>query len=83
MLILILTCRWHKNYLRLVNQREELGGEPGGADPEFRLPPAIAGGVLVPIGLFWFGWSTYDFSQFPHHQEKRTDRMLGIPRFIG
>lgn len=50
---------WHKNYVRLVQQREQDGGEPGGAEPEYRLPPAIAGGILVPIGLFWFGWTTY------------------------
>lgn len=50
---------WHKNYVRLVRQREQNGGEPGGAEPEYRLPPAIAGGLLVPIGLFWFGWTTY------------------------
>lgn len=50
---------WHKNYVRLVRNREKNGGEPGGADPEFRLPPAIAGAVMVPIGLFWFGWTTY------------------------
>ncbi|MCJ1305189.1 hypothetical protein MMC08_008003 [Hypocenomyce scalaris] len=50
---------WHKNYMRLVQNRERGGGEPGGAEPEFRLPPAIAGGILVPIGLFWFGWTTY------------------------
>ncbi|KAI9877664.1 MAG: hypothetical protein M1830_003183 [Pleopsidium flavum] len=50
---------WHKNYVRLVRQREQDGGEPGGAEPEYRLPPAIAGGILVPIGLFWFGWTTY------------------------
>jgi hypothetical protein len=50
---------WHRNYVRLVRQREQNGGEPGGAEPEYRLPPAVAGGILVPIGLFWFGWSTY------------------------
>ena len=50
--------RWHKNYVRLVNQRESQGGEPGGAEPEYRLPPAIGGALLVPIGLFWFGWTT-------------------------
>lgn len=27
--------------------------------PEWRLPPAIAGGVLFAIGLFWFGWTGY------------------------
>ncbi len=52
---------WHRNYIRLVQQREQDGGEPGGAEPEYRLPPAIAGGLLVPIGLFWFGWSMYSW----------------------
>ncbi|KAI0121463.1 putative bicyclomycin resistance protein [Hypoxylon sp. NC0597] len=28
-------------------------------EPEFRLPPAIAGGFLAPIGLFIFAWSAY------------------------
>jgi hypothetical protein len=50
---------WHKNYVRLVRRREEMGGEPGGSEPEFRLPPAIAGAILVPVGLFSFGWTTY------------------------
>jgi hypothetical protein len=50
---------WAKNYLRLVKNREAAGGEPGGSEPEYRLPPAILGGVLVPIGIFWFGWTTY------------------------
>lgn len=45
---------WHKNYVRLVENREKNGGEPGGSEPEYRLPPAVAGGVLVPIGLFWY-----------------------------
>ena len=44
---------WHKNYLRLVQRRELDGGEPGGSEPEYRLPPAILGGLLVPLGLFW------------------------------
>lgn len=55
---------WVKNYLRLVaNYRAAnptLPGEtPQKPPPEFRLPPTIAGCVLVPIGLFWFGWTTY------------------------
>ncbi|KAL9603808.1 MAG: hypothetical protein Q9219_000917 [cf. Caloplaca sp. 3 TL-2023] len=44
---------WHRNYVRLVRKREADGGEKGGTEPEYRLPPAIAGGILVPIGLFW------------------------------
>ncbi|KAL2164452.1 hypothetical protein VTH06DRAFT_3668 [Thermothelomyces fergusii] len=30
---------------------------PGLAPPEARLPPAIVGSVLLPIGLFWFAWT--------------------------
>lgn len=44
---------WRRHYLRLVQDREKRGGDPGGSEPEYRLPPAIAGGILVPIGLFW------------------------------
>lgn len=50
---------WHKNYVRLIKKREERTGEIGGSEPEYRLPPAIAGAVLVPIGMFLFGWTTY------------------------
>ena len=46
---------WRRHYLRLVQDREKRGGDPGGSEPEYRLPPAIAGGILVPIGLFWYG----------------------------
>ncbi|KAL2069451.1 hypothetical protein VTL71DRAFT_14130 [Oculimacula yallundae] len=50
---------WHKNYARLIRQREERTGEIGGSEPEYRLPPSICGAVLVPIGLFMFAWTTY------------------------
>ncbi|KAA8565599.1 hypothetical protein EYC84_009451 [Monilinia fructicola] len=50
---------WHKNYARLVKQREQVTGEVGGSEPEYRLPPAILGAVLVPVGLFIFAWTTY------------------------
>lgn len=50
---------WHKNYSRLVKNRELATGEKGCSEPEYRLPPAIAGAILVPIGLFMFGWTTY------------------------
>lgn len=29
----------------------------GRAPPEARLPPALIGSVLLPIGLFWFAWT--------------------------
>lgn len=28
-----------------------------GSEPEYRLIPAIPGSVLIPTGLFWFGWT--------------------------
>jgi hypothetical protein len=34
-------------------------GIQGSSEPEFRLPPAIAGALLVPAGIFMFGWSAY------------------------
>ncbi|KAF2144372.1 uncharacterized protein K452DRAFT_349533 [Aplosporella prunicola CBS 121167] len=34
--------------------------DPSGfAPPEARLPPAIIGGIAIPIGLFWFAWTNY------------------------
>jgi hypothetical protein len=42
-----------------MRDRERATNEPGGSEPEFRLPPAIVGAPLVTIGLFWFGWTTY------------------------
>jgi multidrug resistance protein len=29
----------------------------GVAPPEARLPPAMVGGIAIPIGLFWFAWT--------------------------
>ena len=42
---------------RLIEKNHENTG--GGSEPEYRLPPVILGGILIPIGLFWFGWTTY------------------------
>ncbi|KAJ8112603.1 hypothetical protein OPT61_g5062 [Boeremia exigua] len=50
---------WRRIYGRLVRQREAQGGEPGGSEPEFRLPSTILGAWVVPIALFGFGWTTY------------------------
>ncbi|KAF2679817.1 MFS general substrate transporter [Lentithecium fluviatile CBS 122367] len=50
---------WRRCYERLVRQQEAQGGEPGGSEPEFRLPSTIAGAFVVPIALFGFGWTTY------------------------
>ncbi|ETS82306.1 hypothetical protein PFICI_07308 [Pestalotiopsis fici W106-1] len=44
---------WHRVHNKLV-------AENGGvSEPEFRLPSAVAGAFLVPVGLFWFAWSAY------------------------
>ncbi|KAK1847189.1 major facilitator superfamily transporter [Colletotrichum chrysophilum] len=29
----------------------------GTSEPEFRLPPAMVGALLIPVGLFWYGWT--------------------------
>lgn len=43
---------WSKCYQRLVRRREQQGGEAGGSEPEFRLPPTIVGAFVVPVALF-------------------------------
>ncbi|KAK5990200.1 MFS-type efflux pump MFS2 [Cladobotryum mycophilum] len=42
----------NKRYERLV-----AASPTGMAPPEARLPPAIIGSVLIPVGLFWFAWT--------------------------
>ncbi|KAI5864176.1 MFS general substrate transporter [Durotheca rogersii] len=44
---------WRRIYLRLIAQNN------GAPEPEFRLPPAIAGAFLCPIGLFIFAWTAF------------------------
>ena len=36
----------------------EMHGKPV---PEERLPPMIIGAIVLPIGLFWFGWYALNF----------------------
>ncbi|KAF2760246.1 MFS general substrate transporter [Pseudovirgaria hyperparasitica] len=52
---------WRQYREYLVRQREQQGGEPGGSEPEYRLPPTILGAILIPVSLFGFGWTTYSF----------------------
>lgn len=60
MLLAILTDGiWQRVRMRLMRRLEEETGVPGSMEPEFRLPPTIAGACLAPIGLFIFAWSTY------------------------
>jgi MFS family permease len=42
------------------NLRQKLiAKNKGKSEPEYRLPSGILGGILVPIGLFWFSWTTF------------------------
>lgn len=38
-------------YIHLKEKHNNIG------KPEFRIPPMFIGSVLIPIGLFWYGWS--------------------------
>ncbi|KAL4754436.1 hypothetical protein BDW72DRAFT_166104 [Aspergillus terricola var. indicus] len=47
---------WRRIYKKLEKKANEVGEN---FQPEWRLPPAIAGGPLVTIGLFIFAWTIY------------------------
>lgn len=38
--------------------KKQASGHDGQMKPEFRLPPMVPGGVLIPVGLFIYGWTT-------------------------
>ena len=38
-------------------RRRQLAANNGEREPEFRLPPAAFGAILLPVSLFWFGWT--------------------------
>ncbi|KAI1420188.1 major facilitator superfamily domain-containing protein [Xylaria sp. FL1777] len=44
---------WHSVHRRLVRRNH------GVPEPEFRLASSILGAVMVPIGLFWFAWTSW------------------------
>ena len=46
---------WRRNYQRLVRNNG------GVSEPEFRLPPTIAGIVIVPLSLIGFAFTTYSY----------------------
>ncbi|KAG7057435.1 hypothetical protein JMJ77_0004823 [Colletotrichum scovillei] len=50
---------WHKVRIRLMLKNKGQGENGDGSEPEFRLPPAMFGSILVPMGIFIFGWSMY------------------------
>jgi glucose uptake protein GlcU len=39
--------------------RARIAHDPSKQTPEERLDPALIGGVLLPVGLFWFAWTTF------------------------
>lgn len=43
----------------------QIASTPGVLVPERRLPPMIVGAVLLPIGLFWFGWTSHPGTPWP------------------
>ena len=47
---------WGRIRARLIAKKAAETGEEG-SEPEFRLPVAIAGSLLVPVGMFWFSWT--------------------------
>ncbi|CAH0042515.1 unnamed protein product [Clonostachys rhizophaga] len=48
---------WIRIRSRLVARHREETGKDDTSEPEYQLPPAMAGGVLIPVGLFWFAWT--------------------------
>ena len=50
---------WHHIRGNLTRKLEQETGVVGASEPEFRLPPTIAGSFLAPIGLFIFAWTSY------------------------
>lgn len=50
---------WHRIRSGLIAKLSQETGVPDSSEPEFRLPPAILGSVLVSIGIFVFAWTSY------------------------
>lgn len=48
---------WARLRQRLLKTRKVEAGEVGISEPEYQLPPAIAGAFLITIGLFWVAWT--------------------------
>ncbi|KAI1278681.1 major facilitator superfamily domain-containing protein [Xylaria sp. FL0933] len=46
---------WRKIHRNLIHKNH------GVPEPEFRLVSSILGAVLVPIGLFWFAWTSFSW----------------------
>ncbi|KAL4815670.1 major facilitator superfamily domain-containing protein [Aspergillus spinulosporus] len=46
---------WNNIRVHLMSHDQEAGVSK--AEPEHQLPPAILGSILIPVGLFWCGWT--------------------------
>ncbi|EAS30292.3 multidrug resistance protein [Coccidioides immitis RS] len=46
-------------FISIVSDRllKKLSAKSGEMKPEYRLPPLIPGGLFIPVGLFWYGWT--------------------------
>jgi hypothetical protein len=42
-----------------VKYRKRISKDPSRKTPEARLEPSYYGAIALPIGLFWFAWTTY------------------------
>jgi hypothetical protein len=49
---------WRRTRVYLMEKHDRETGVENISEPEFRLPPAILGSLLVPIGLFMFAWTS-------------------------
>lgn len=58
-LAVFLNPLWNKARNRLVLQKEQETGIHGASEPEFRLPAAMVGALIVPVGMFMFGWTAF------------------------
>ncbi|OGE54339.1 hypothetical protein PENARI_c006G02618 [Penicillium arizonense] len=50
---------WNNARNHLVQKKEQETGIQGASEPEFRLPAAMVGSLIVPVGMFMFGWTTF------------------------
>ncbi|KAH7120528.1 major facilitator superfamily domain-containing protein [Dactylonectria macrodidyma] len=50
---------WIRIRLHLMSKCHMEEGKEDGSEPEFRLPPAMAGAIIVPVGLFIFAWTAF------------------------
>ncbi|KAG5965136.1 hypothetical protein E4U58_002922 [Claviceps cyperi] len=55
--VALTSSAYSSSVLQLENEFRVSHEHGGVAPPESRLPPAILGAVLLPVGLFWFAWT--------------------------